>query len=632
MSSSNCSKFDKDPCFLHLKEAFAKDGFTDIENCVEINGNLGIRASNPKALNYCTGKPKLAFYTEGSYYDMGYQLGYLAEDDVAEMTTTYVKDILGDIVVPYLCEEIKSVIGAILAEILLPAVKKLASSDAIPPMYNEQLMGLLAGCQKVNPDTKANLDGLKILNFGQDVLCSHVYTGHILKDKKEVHDVFEEVIYSEIERTASGFWKLLKKIFLGRECNAFSLKNGNPGDKDYYYYFGRDAMIQTGGVFQDTACLIIYNPDNTYKGIKALPTAVQSAPGMVFNMTGININGVAVGVDALPSAACDPENPGLNTNLLCRHCLDYGHDADGVVELIKNAQRGVSALYPFADGSTGKSGVVEAIMSIDIDSHQVARYYRRFPLEKPGPGLFDLLMGDYIENLGEHLPPLEFIKKHMQQTDNLKKGFFVRWSDYEYPKEYLDYDKGLWEYFNEKLDIFGKKELHKGALDPEGFINFEEKNSEKFKIETNCPSTYYFPPQRENNPDLFLCTNGSISPEIHFASMSYWLGVMLEVIGEMASQDDFQWRYDTLNKLIREALKKGPITTETAIGLIDFLNPLTGQYPKYYADQPKCKGEPQIFGSVNLFDLKENIIYSHFGYYCDEWVHITLPNYIRDKQ
>jgi hypothetical protein len=100
----------------------------------------------------------------------------------------------------------------------------------------------------------------------------------------------------------------------------------------------------------------------------------------------------------------------------------------------------------------------------------------------------------------------------------------------------------------------------------------------------------------------------------------------------MASQDDFQWRYDTLNKLIRETLKKGPITTETAIGLIDFLNPLTGQYPKYYADQPKCNGEPQIFGSVNLFDLKENIIYSHFGYYCDEWVHITLPNYIRDKQ
>ncbi len=592
-SANNRSHFER------LKAAFDADGF-DIEKYVEDGGKYGIRAVHREAFNYDTRRPKFALYLEGTPYEMGYQMGRLAEEEVAMMTTTFVKNVPMDFVFPDLPDKLKEEIGAVIMEIFEPSVKKLAASDAIPKQYNDQIKGILEGCQKVKPDTKVTMYGLQALNYGIDVICSFLYHGHFF-EKKGI---------------------LPSYLRIPMMCNAFSLSGS--AVEGNHHYFGRDFMFVAGGVFQDAACLVIYNPDQTFNGIKALPSVIQSAPGMVGSISGVNINGVAMGVDISPSVACDPDNPGLNSLLMVRHCVDYGKDAQAAVDRLKEAKRGVAWAYPFADGNTGKAGVVEAIQSINFDTvGKLAKYYHALPLEKPTFLPLKILMEPFISVLKKHLPNVEFIKTHMQQFDELKAGIFTRWSTYQYPTEYLDYDKGLWGYYNKMFWFLGVKHLHDDALTPEGFINRYINGN---KTEENCPSSYYFAPQREMSPDIVLATNHFIAPELRFTNMNYWSATLMNLSG---LNDDVQWRYDELNKLIREALAKGPINKKSAIELIDFLNPRTGKFPLYYEDNPRSQDGKEICikGSVSLFDLKEKTVTSLFGYYCDQWVTITLPRY-----
>jgi hypothetical protein len=589
-----------DSHFKRLKAAFDADGYS-IERYIKESGRYGIRAAHREAVNYDTGQPKLAFYLEGTPYEMGYQMGRLAEEEVTMMTTTFVKNVPMDFVFPDLPDELKEKIGAVIMEILEPSVKKLAASDAIPEQYNDQINGILEGCQTMNPNTKVTLSGLQILNYGIDVISSLIYHGQFFEKKGILPSHFK----------------------IPMMCNAFSL-SGNVVEGNHHY-FGRDFMFVTGGVFQDAACLVIYNPDHSFNGIKALPSVIQTAPGMVGSISGVNINGVSMGVDISPSVACDPENPGLNSLLMVRHCVDYGKDAQAAVDRVKEAKRGVSWIYPFADGSTGKAGMVEAIKSININTvEKLAKYYHAFPLKKPTSFPFKIFLGPFISGLEKYLPDVNFIKTHMEQFDELKTGIFTRWSTYKYPTDYLDYNKGLWDYYNEIFWFLGIKKLHDDALTPEGFINRYIQGNE---TEKNCPSSYYFAPQREMSPDIVLATNHFLSPELRFTNMNYWSATLMNLSG---LNDDIQWRYDELNHSIREALANGPVNKEKAIELIDFLNPKREKFPLYYAGNTRSKDGKEIVinGSVSLFDLKEKTIDSLFGYYSDKWVSITLPRYL----
>lgn len=593
--------------FRKLKAAFKADGYF-IENYVETNGKYGIRAASKQAINNCTRKPKLAYYLEGSPSEMGYQMGYLAEPEIALMTTIYVKVIPIDFIDPDLPEEVKIIIGTILDDLLKPYVKKLAASTAIPQVYKDQIKGILEGCQTVNSHTKVTLDGLELLNYGPDVLCAIVYEGTLPQEKG--------ILPGQL-RTP---WM----------CNAFSLTGDMvvPGN----HFFGRDFMFATGGIFQDTACMIIYNPDSTndYNGIEALPSVVQSAPGMVGSVVSVNKNGVAMGVDMTPSHECNPDNVGLNSLLMVRHGVQYGKDADALVSRVKEATRGVSSLYPFADGSTGKGGVLETIKSIDFNSEeQLAKFFYNIPFELPASRIPRDIYEIFCSELKKYLPDVDFIKKHMQQFDNLKTGVFTRWSTYEYPAEYLEKDEGLWKCFNDVFELFlGYKYLHEDALGPDGFIDRYIGDKNNFKIENNCPGTWYFAPLRKYNRYKALVSNFFISPELRYTAMHYWTASLMLLSGYL---DDVQWRYDELNSLIDKARKKGPIDKSTARDLINFLDPLTGPFPGYYANSPRCsKHEDYIIieGSVSLCDLKEKSIESHFGYYQDKWVTITLPRYL----
>ncbi len=585
-----------------LKKAFAADGFTIIKKIVKVNGKYGIRAENPNALNSCTKQPKMVLYLSGNPYEMGFQTGLLAEPEVTAMAVIFVETIAPSFVAPGLPLKIKLKIGKELDKLLLPGVRKLAAGDAIPAEYNQQIAGILEGCQKANPNTKVTLDGLNLLNYAQNVICGYVNHGHFFEKNGLKHSHFAFPMM----------------------CNAFSLSG--KAVKDGKHYFGRDLMFVTGGVLQDTGCLILYDPDTTHKGKKALPQVGYTAPGFVGVLASININGLAMGQDMFPSVGCDPENPGIDPLIMARHALQYGRNVDEAVRLIKEAKRGVSWFYPFADSSTGKSGVIEAIQSMDPaqfpTKEKLAQYFLDFALEKPASVPLKLLMGKLIKNLDKHIPGLGFIVEHMQQFENLRRGIFVRWSDYRYPEAYIDYNKGLWDYYNKVVVLEHNKTLYKDAFAPEGLIDRVENNK---GFDKNCPASFYFAPQREELVYDVLVTNSPIAPEFRLLWMNYWTAAILEVSNEV---NDIQWRYDELNRLILKALKKGPVDEKTALDLVDFLRP-DGLFPFYYAHNPKCKNNDStvINGSVSLFELKEKVIHCHFGYYSDPWVTVTLPRY-----
>jgi hypothetical protein len=92
--------------------------------------------------------------------------------------------------------------------------------------------------------------------------------------------------------------------------------------------------------------------------------------------------------------------------------------------------------------------------------------------------------------------------------------------------------------------------------------------------------------------------------------------------------NDSQWRYDVLNAHILEALDEtkkggnGGVGYDKAKDILDFLNP-SGRYPDYYG-----RDKQVIEGSLSLFDLKKKTVESHYGYYKDEWIKLTLPNYL----
>src|SRR5271157_1446330 len=104
-----------------LKAAFAKDNFTLKDQAV-YKGRLGLMAEHNTAVNSDNKKPKKAFYAEGSPFEMGYLIGFLAEEDVSEMTIDFAESI----VLSFISDD-KSVKGNIIKEALGKFIMDIAS-------------------------------------------------------------------------------------------------------------------------------------------------------------------------------------------------------------------------------------------------------------------------------------------------------------------------------------------------------------------------------------------------------------------------------------------------------------------------------------------------------------------------
>ena len=558
------------------------------EDVFRFQGKIGIRAHNQSACHQA-GRTKKAYYVEGSPHEMGYLLGRMAEPEVERMCTEFNDRVIFEFVnVKFRNRKLEAALGNCL-EVLLYWLSANIYPD-IPDDYKQELEGILDGCRAANPHTKVNWADLWVLNVGVDALLSYVYTGGLPVKK------------------ALPLKIAPRHLAIPLKCNGFAVFG--PAVQDNGHFLGRDFMFPTAGVFEDTACLIVQNPE----GDKKQPFVNMTAPGMIGCIAGMNVRGLGVGVDMSPAGNCDPSRPGFNSMLLARYSIEHGQNCDQAVQIMEDAQRGVSWLYILADGTHQKACVVEAGCSTSTLD----------PLSCPP------------DRLKESLPDEDFLRAH--PSAEFRDGLMVRWSDYQYPDAYLG--------FNEALFAKERKAYDPADFAEKGYIATSWKDK-------SCPQGYYFAPQREKNPHLVLVTNMCLIPEMRLFAMHPWTNLI-----SASYYDDVQWRYDELNHRLLTRLSElsasgEKLTLEDAKEIIDFLDPCD-DFPDYYNPPPerpfwrrwldRLRGglpgsrnsEPQrgdcqdvpILGSVSVMDLQSKRMHSRYGYYGDGWVQITLPQYV----
>ncbi len=575
---------------IHLTEAFNTDGF-EVVRTYTYNGRLGITAENKSILNYDTAKPKKAYYIEGTPYETGYLMGSMAEEEIAGMMD-YTDRVVFSFIGSKVLEKIK-IIQSSLTSIIYEISKK--TWDRMPEMFREEVRGLYDGCKSRNPKTRVNTERLIVLNTGIDIICSMVYSGNFFRTGTE--DLEPE------------------DFDIPMMCNAFTVCGKSAGGG---CYFGRDFTFPSSDVFQDTAALIVYSPiipgqndtggtsdgegsgldgvtedmssaEHVLKGCGAIPFVNISAPGIIGSIAAMNLQGVAFGVNMSPGANCDPENIGVNSLLMTRFCAQYSTSAEDAAAIMARLPKGVSWLYIIAD-SNGRSCIAEAGTSWPESN------LMHFPDEEYRP----------------LLPDADFIRSNV--SSSYQNGVMFRWNDYKYPRDYLTFNYQLWEHYNKSK----KKQsiIYTGAFEEAGYINRVG--------DQNCPSSFYFAPQREESDELLVASNHCIIPEMRYFAMHHWTQ---RIVGKKVN--DIQWRYDELNRQIQDCLaEKGRVGIGDARELISFLSPY-GKYKGYYANNPRSRDgkEIRIEGCLSVFDLKNRTVESHYGYYCDKWIRLTLPSY-----
>jgi hypothetical protein len=599
-----------------LKTAFERDGF-DVGGFpqrggyVEKDGKFGLVVPHKTAVNAKSGKPKKAFYIEGDSAAMGYFMGRLAEPDVKLMAVDYVDHVI----LSFLNIKTPPTGGVLnsIQELLVKMMRTLALEmrRSIPPEYVEELEGVLKGCTEANPNTEVTYAGLWALNFGVDCALAHLYSGKLFSETEGVDP---------------------RNFRTPIACNGYALSGEAAGGK---VYFGRDFMFPTADIFQLTACMVIQNPEPGPDGPRRAFVS-QTAPGFIGSMTAMNAEGVAAGVDMLPTALCNPEKPGFNSLVLVRDCVQYSSTSEEAVERIARAERGVTWIYPIADAH-GASFMVEAGRALGPHEHfpyfdYVPRHYRR------------------------RLPSRRYMRamRRAYGTPAPDRGIVARPGNYNFPVEYLrDWNRKLWGAWNRGwgrrvldfiLDLAGLvvdfvkgrrglwkrfkaeiEELIGGAVYSDDYFGERAYINTDWKKE-NCPSTFYFAPQRESRDDLSVATNHCITPEMRLTEMNEWIALLTA-----GNQNDVQWRYDELNKRILDAIDlagPGGIDADKAWNLINFLTPKEDLHEYYNPGGTTPLKEIQVHGSVSLCELTGRTIKSLFGYYADEPVVMHLMDYL----
>jgi hypothetical protein len=156
-------------------------------------------------------------------------------------------------------------------------------------------------------------------------------------------------------------------------CNGFSVFG--KATKDNNHYFGRDFMFPAGGVFQDTACMIIYNPKHEGSSDEDLfPFVSMTAPGIIGSIAIMNSRGIAAGVNMSPGANCNPDRPGLNSLLLLRHAVQHGASAKAAVRIMEALKGGKKIDYAKA----------KELIDFLSPKRTFTRYYENNPRSEDG--------------------------------------------------------------------------------------------------------------------------------------------------------------------------------------------------------------------------------------------------------
>jgi hypothetical protein len=563
-----------------IQEAFALDGFTVVRE-VEFHGRKGYRAEHTTAVNVKTGRKKFALAVEGDGYEMGYLTALLAPDSVEAMGT----DFLLNIAPSFIGFDPDSVclLFRWLVKLLLPFLKRAlvdVAYELSEEMYKDvpvdlklEMQGLADGLKEARPRTKVSYKEIWALNAGIDCLLSIIYS--------------PDSFLRGLPRLLAGHLRL------PLACNGFMVFGNalEPGLRGNAHFFGRDFMFPTAHVFQDEACLIVYRPTDD-----RLPLASGTAPGFVGSITAMNRQGIGIGVDMAASGHCDAARAGYNAILLVRGAAHAAASAEEALAYMVAARRGCSWDYLIADGAHDRDVVAEAGMSTtDLD-----------PVSYPPEDLQKFaLLPDAMELAAHDSMPLA-------------SGLAARWNDSHYSAAFIAYNSELFGKFGKHYDV--------SMMGERGYIGRWVDG----KVEQNCPEGFYFAPQREDKDDVLIATNHFISPSLRLCAMDPWANWLTR-----GHDADIQWRYDRLNDLILGAY--GAINEAEAWRFVNFISADEGGItPDYYASaadieyidsEGHVRTTKEIGGMTSLLELKSLTIRSRYGYYADEPVTITLPNY-----
>lgn len=117
---------------------------------------------------------------------------------------------------------------------------------------------------------------------------------------------------------------------------------------------GRNFDFEGPPMFDREKAVLFFKPQGS--GTK-LPFASVAWTGMIGVVTGINVAGIYVSVNALRSV--DKSNAGVPVELLLREVLESAHTLDEALEIVKTRAVLVPDLYLIADGKSGEAAVVE---------------------------------------------------------------------------------------------------------------------------------------------------------------------------------------------------------------------------------------------------------------------------------
>lgn len=354
--------------------ALNQQGFEVVKQVI-INGDVGILAKLPgtpkKRCIVLTGKP----------YSLGYQMGNLLPIGTYNMAKVYTDNLLEEYAYVKkgtpLFNTVKNMATAL-------AKSAVTEDDAIPYYLLEEMKGVADGANAANSLYKQiTADDVLVLNEGLDSLYSILFTAKLPDTQGATKDI------------------------LG--CNGFVVSGKATVDGRVYH--GRDFMLATGGVYQDEALMTVYIPD------EGKPFVTLGAPGFVGLTTGINSQGLSMGVDVVFGSATR-KTPGLGCLLVIRDIIQNCSNLDEAVERMKSQNRGVSWVYVIADDEKSikyTNGIaVEEGMAVDDKGK-----------EFNGPDILPW----YTQ-----LSMMELIKILPDETPD--RGVITRPQDWEYPAQF----------------------------------------------------------------------------------------------------------------------------------------------------------------------------------------------------
>ncbi len=363
-----------------ITSALNQQGFEVVKQVV-INGDVGVLAKLPGSLDN-----KRCIVLTGKPYSLGYEMGKLLPNGTYNMVKVYTDNLIEE----YAYVKKGTVLFDMVKEMATSVAKSAVTKDgAIPDYLEEEMKGVADGANSANSSFKQiTADDVLVLNEGLDSLYSILFTHKLPNTEGATQDI------------------------LG--CNGFVVSgNATVGGKVYH---GRDFMLATGGVYQDEALMAIYIPD------QGKPFVTLGAPGFVGQTTGLNINGLSMGVDVVFGGATR-ETPGLGCLLVIRDIVQNCSNLDEAVERMKSQNRGVSWVYVIADDEKSykytNGIVVEEGMAFDKNK-------KEFNGPDILPQFIQNSMADLISKLPEEKP---------------ERGVITRPQNWVYPAEFIGVDK-----------------------------------------------------------------------------------------------------------------------------------------------------------------------------------------------